>query len=409
MPKNTTQKDNKGKKTTKASKNTKAVTSKKVPTKKVETKKIDKIVEVEEVVETKKGNVKKANTSLNTLVTKTMNNTPFVIALCVIIVLLAGLIFMLCFKRVPKTSKGNEIIATINGKTITADELYETLKEDHGTDSLINLIDTYIANKEIEITEENKEYVQETVDYYKEYAEYYGVDLATFLANYVGLNGITTEEEFYDFVLEDYKKTLVVTNFIANEASEDDLKKHYEENYSDKLTVKHILIEVDAEAEDADEADAEAKKKAKQLIKELNNTSAEDLDKVFEELVEDNSDDTANYSSGGLIVEFSKKDVVEEFWEASYDLKDGEYTSKPVKTTYGYHVILKVSSTPVEKYEDIKDDVKTSYAENLLSEDTTLSVTKWDEIRSQYKMSIKDDIIKKAYETKIEEAKKTEE
>ena len=98
MPKNTTQKNSKGKNTTKAVKNNKAATSKKISTEKVETK-----VEVKEVVETKKGIVKSDKTSANTMVTKLMNNTPFVIALCVIIVLLAGLIFMLCFKRVPKS------------------------------------------------------------------------------------------------------------------------------------------------------------------------------------------------------------------------------------------------------------------------------------------------------------------
>jgi len=404
MPKDTTKKNTKGTKSTTSKKvETKKSSVKKVPAKKVEPKVTEKKVEVKEVVKTKKG---KKQFVVKDIITKVMKNTPLVIALCVIVVLIAALIFSLCMKRVPKTSKGEEILATVNGKTVTANELYESLKESYGTDTLINLIDTYIADKEVKINKENEEYVQEVVDYYKEYAEYYGVDLATFLSSYVGLNGITTEDQFYDYVLEDYKKTLTVTNYIGENASEEDLKKYYKENYSDKLTVKHILIEVDAEAEDKDKADKEAYDKAVKLINKLNDTSSKKLDSKFEELAEDNSDDTATYSNGGLIEEFSKKDVVAEFWEASEKLEDGEYTKEPIKSTYGYHIILKVSSTPVEKYKDIKDEVKTAYAESLLSSDSTLIVKKWDEIRKQYKLSIKDDIIKELYKETVAGATK---
>ena len=408
MPKNTTKKNTKGTKTTASKK----VETKKAPVKKVETKKAEvkkapaKKVEVKEVVKTKKG---KKESRVKVLIAKLMDNTPFVVASCVVILLLAALILVLCLKRVPKTSNGDEILATINGKTITANELYEALKEKNGTEELVSLIDTYIADKEVEITDEHKEYVKEVVDYYKEYAEYYGVDLATFLANYVGVTGITTEEEFSEYVLEDYKKTVAITNYIGEKASEEDLKEYYKENYSDKLTVKHILIEVDAEAEDQDKADKEAKEKAKDLIEKLNNTSSKKLDSKFEELAEDNSDDTETYSNGGLIEDFSKKDVVEEFWEAANELKDGEYTSKPIKTSYGYHIILKVSSKPVEKYKDVKDDVQKSYAESLLNEDSTLFAAKWDELRKEYKLSIKDDLIKKAYKKTVKEATEVKE
>ncbi len=417
MPKNTTKKDTKGTKSTASKKvetkktpvkkvETKKAEVKKAPAKKVEAKVTEKKVEVKEVVKTKKG---KKESKVKVLIAKLMDNTPFVVAACVVVLLLAALILVLCLKRVPKTSNGDEILATVNGKTITANELYEALKEKNGTEELVSIIDSYIADKEVEITDEHKEYVKEVVDYYKEYAEYYGVDLATFLANYVGLTGITTEDEFSEYVLEDYKKTVAITNYIGEKASEEDLKEYYKENYSDKLTVKHILIEVDSEAEDKEKADEEAYEKAKDLIEELNDTSSKKLDSKFEELAEDNSDDTATYSNGGLIEDFSKKDVLEEFWDAAYELEDGEYTSKPVKTSYGYHIILKVSSTPVEEYKDVKDDVKTAYAESLLNEDSTLFAAKWDELRKEYKLSIKDDIIKKAYKKTVEEATKVEE
>lgn len=414
MPKNTKEKNNKAK-AAKVNSSKKVEVNKKNSTKNnvANSKKVNsKVVKEEVKVTSKEPSKKVVKKEKKGIFTRTINeitnNLPFAVSLCIILVLIGALLLSLSVKRIPKNSDGEEIIATLNGKKITANELYESLKESYGTDTLINLIDTYIADKEVTVTDEDEEYVQEVVDYYKEYAEYYGTDLATFLASYVGLNGVETEEDFFDYVLADYKKTLAVQQFIGDKASEEELKEYYKENYSDSLTVKHILIEVDSEAEDQEAAEQEAYDKAVSLIKKLNKADSDDLNDTFDELAENNSDDTATYSDGGLIEDFTKNDVVEEFWDASYELEDGELTQEPIKTTYGYHIILKVSSTPVEEYKDIKDDVKAAYAESLLSNDSTLQVTAWDELRSQYKMSIKDDFIKALYKSTVKDATQTD-
>ena len=393
MPKKTEEKNIKGKKTTKSSTTKKTTSTKKT---------VKPTVEVKEVV-VEKNEIKKGNKENNL-----MNNTPFVICMCIIILLVAVLLFALCTKRVPLTSKGEQVVATIKGKKVTADDLYASLKEENGQTALLNIIDEYIANKEVTITEDDNKKIQEIVDYYLEYAEYYKVDLATFLVNYVGIQGIETEKEFKEFVTKDYKKTLAVQKYVGEEAKTEDLKKYYKENYTDTLTVKHILIEIDKEEEDTEKAEKAAYDKAVKLIQKLNNTSEKKLDKKFEELAEKNSDDTGTYSNGGLVENFVKKDVDEAFYDASYKLKDGEYTKEPVKSSFGYHIILKVSSTPVEKYDKIVDEVKKAYAENLLASDTTLSAKKWDELRNQYKLSIKDDFIKKAYKDSLKNLEKTE-
>ena len=391
MPNKNSGKNNKGKKN-KMAYSSKDTTKKEV----VVNEKIEKAEETKPAKTSMKGEYDLAN------------NTPFIIATCFCVILLGGLILALCVKRIPKTKDGNEIIATLKGKTITADTLYQELKSESGTSALMNIIDEYIANKEVKVTKEDKEYVQEVVDYYKQYAEYYGVDLQTFLANYVGLKDITTEDEFFDYVLKDYKKTLAVRKFIADEASEKDLKTYYNENYSDKLTVRHILIQVDSEAEDQDAADKEAYDKAVSLIEQLDKTDSKKLESKITDLAKNNSDDTGTYSDGGLLEDFSKNDVVSEFWDASEKLKDGEYTKEPVKTVYGYHVIYKVGSKAKEKYKDVKDEVKNKYAESLLSSDSNLQVTKWDELRKQYKLSIKDDEMKAEYKNTVKAAKNSD-
>ena len=409
MPKHD-KKNNKGKNNTTDKNSLKSLTNKNVNNyknnKKVEeVNKIEKIEEIKEVVKNEKKG--KENS-----VSKLADNTPFVISTCVSILLLALLILTLCIKKIPKTSNGDEVIASLKGKKISAEELYQQLKTDNGYDALFTIIDEYIAAKEVTITDADKEYVQGVVDYYKEYAEYYGVDLETFLANYVGLAGVKNEEEFYNFVLKDYKKTLAVQKLIGDKANEEDLKAYYKENFSDKLTVKHILIQIDTEAENQEEEEENAYNKAMEVIEKLNDTKKSKLDEEFEKLAEEYSDDTATYSNGGLIEDFTKSDVVEEFWNESEDLDNGEYTTEPVKTTYGYHVILKVSSTPVEKYNKIKDEVKAAYAKEQLNNDSTLATTMWAELRKQYKLSIEDDEIKKMYKNSLkpkDEKENTEE
>ena len=191
MPNKKVEKNSKGKKNM-----AKNYSAKKNYNKDKVTEKVEKVQEIEKVEEIKPIKETKGERDLK-------NNTPFVIAACCCVILLGALILTLCVKRIPKVKNGNEVLATLKGKNITAEDLYQQLKEENGTKALLDVIDDYIANKEVKVTEEDKKYVKEVVDYYKQYAEYYNTDLKTFLANYVGLSNISTEEEFSDYVLND--------------------------------------------------------------------------------------------------------------------------------------------------------------------------------------------------------------
>ena len=71
-----------------------------------------------------------------------------------------------CSKSV-KMSNGEEVIASIDGKDFTANELYDAMKEKYGTSILIKLIDTHIAEQEIENTDEVKVYADSVLSQYK--------------------------------------------------------------------------------------------------------------------------------------------------------------------------------------------------------------------------------------------------
>lgn len=391
--------------TKKNTKGTKKVAEKKT-TKKVTTKKVAPKKEVKNEVTVKKAEVKEAKVvtpkvkekgKVRVFIEKNiLANKPFAISLAIILVLVIALTCTLCYKRIPKTKDGKQVLATVKGKTFTADDLYLALKDDYGTDKLINMIDSYITSKEVKFTKENEEYIQDIVDSWKAQAESYGMSLVDLIGNY-GLK-IKDEQDFFNYLKENYSISLAVEKFIGDQASEKDLKAYYEENFSDSLTVRHILIEVD-------EDENEAKEKAMDLIEQLNDTDKNKLEDKFAELAKDNSDDTGSYSEGGLIENVTKTSVVSEFFEAANELKDGEYTKEPVKTSYGYHIIYRVNSDPVEEFKKIKDKVKSEYAKSLLNADSTLQVTKWAELRKSYKLNIVDTNIKNEYEDGISSVK----
>ena len=53
-------------------------------------------------------------------------------------------------KKVPKLENGQEVVVELGDKKFTAEEFFDALKEGYGSSILVNMVDNYIANKEIE-------------------------------------------------------------------------------------------------------------------------------------------------------------------------------------------------------------------------------------------------------------------
>ena len=369
--------------------------------------KIEKVtdVKVEKPVTNKKKNGKE---SIITRAKKSVQDNwqrrkEFVISIIIIIILAIMVVLLALCKRVPKLKNGQEVLASVKGLDVTADKFYTSLKNSYGTTDVMNQIDQYIADDYVKkFTKDDEKYIDQVVDYYKQYADYYGVSFEDFLSQYVGISGVTSEKEFRAYVKKDYKKTLALKKYIGSTISEKELKKEFEENYKEKLTVRHILIEVNDDVTEED-----AKKQAEDLIKKLDEVkdNADELEKKFKELAYDNSNDSGTYEDGGLFKNFTKNGVDEAFYKASKKLKNGEYTKEPVKSQYGYHVILKVSSKNA-KYKDVVEKIKTDLAEKKLNEDSTLQTTAWDKLRKKYNLKINDTDVKKDYEKKLSDATK---
>lgn len=327
-----------------------------------------------------------------------MNKKIGIIALCGIVLLTAG-----CGK-VSKLKNGQELVASLDGKNITTEDLYKELKKQGGASVLVNMIDEFIANKEVKTDETTKEYANSQLEQMKAQYEQAGQDFTAALTN----AGYKDEAAFKEVLILDYKKQQVVKNFLKDELKDDEIKKYYDEEIDGAMTARHILIapdvKDDASDEDKKKAEENAKKKAEELIEKLNDSK--DKEKTFKELAEKNSADTGTAKNGGLFSDFEKADVVTEFWDASAKLKDGEYTKEPVKSDYGYHIILRVSQKAKPKLKDVKDDIKDTLVSNKLSNDTNLSSKTWDRIRKEkYKLKIEDSGLSSTYQTTIDNIK----
>ena len=77
--------------------------------------------------------------------------------LCSILVITSG-----C-TQVPKLQNGEEVVVSIDGLDVTAEELYSEMKKQAGTSIMVNIIDEYIANQEIETDQTAEDYADSLV------------------------------------------------------------------------------------------------------------------------------------------------------------------------------------------------------------------------------------------------------
>lgn len=376
---------------------TKKTTAKKVtakPAVKTSTKK----VEVKPVVEksTKKVEtpvVKKEAKKESKMINWCKENYT-IIGLVLLAILLIVNIAIVSIGHKAKLENGKEVIASIDGKKFTADDLFNKLKESYGTDNLLNMIDEYIVNKEVTDKEkvEAKKTAQDQIDKIKAQYTSAGYEWENVLAQY----GYANEDALVNEMLLSIEKETIAKNFLKSELKDDDIKAYYEANVFGKYTAKHILVTPKTTDDMTDEQKAQAEETAKATAQDIINRYNNGED--WNTLVTTYSEDTGSKDNEGTVENFTKGDVVDEFWNAVEKLKDGEITSEPVKSTYGYHVIIRVSYTDKKALKDIKDELVEKMISAKLSEDSSLYTKTWVKIRNKYNLELNDTTIKAKYE-----------
>lgn len=293
----------------------------------------------------------------------------------------------------PKLSNGNEAILEFkDGSKISVDDVWKDVKDQYGLSVLLNKMDDKILREEY----------KDKLDDMEKYIKNYETSLKT---NYVDEKGNFDEEKLnstltqygypsLDVLLDQqrlsYLSDLAVTDYAKKQITDKQVKKYYDDEAVGDIHCVHILVAPEAAGT---EKENEALEKAKGIINNINNdikngTSAEEAFKKYE------SDDSVTYQD---LDYFNKGDMVEAFEKAAYALGKGKYSSTPVKTSYGYHIILKLDEKEKDTLENLTDNIKEKLAKELIEKDANVSVNALVELRKSYGVKFHDDTLEEQY------------
>jgi peptidyl-prolyl cis-trans isomerase C len=149
-----------------------------------------------------------------------------------------------------------------------------------------------------------------------------------------GLDKTPEVAEQLDAMKQSVLANAYVRDFIKNNPVTDEMLKAEYDRIKATVTgteykARHILVEKEAEAKD--------------IIAKLRKDPG-----AFEKLAMEKSKDQGSKARGGDLGWFDPSRMVPEFGAAVSKLEKGKFTVEPVKTRFGYHVILLEDSKPIE-------------------------------------------------------------
>lgn len=391
--KKTQEKNNKKKAEEKVVKN--SVKDKKVE-KNVKEEKKEAVTKKVETVKPKKVKIKKEknNEKLVTLFKK-VDDKRFGIILFVVGFLIATLLFrcILWPDRIATLKDGTQPIATLNGKTITADDLYENMKSYYSVNVLLNEIDDIILSKKYKETDEMNEEIKSTAEYYYSmYEKQAGYTKEQFLSEY----GFASEDSFLDNLRLDYRRNKYYEEYVLSLITDKEVEKYYKDDVFGDVDSKHILVSV---AKDDKEglSDEEAKKLANEIIKKLDSgTSWDDVVKEYKDQI---TSEDLGYNAFNASLESA-------YLKECKDLKVGTYSKSPVLTSYGYHIVYKKAQKDKPELDSVKDDVKDILAKEKKENDTNLYYKALIKLRADSKLEFNDTKLKDEYNTYVNKYEK---
>lgn len=310
----------------------------------------------------------------------------------IVMFVVLGLLTTGCGK-VPKLSNGEEAIVKFeDGTMYSIDEIWNEMKDNYALSVLLNKIDEKI------LTEEYKDKDGETQEYLKNYETY-------LKSNYVDENGKFDEEAMndalagygyssVDAILKQQKVTYLtnqaVNDYAKSKITDKEINDYYKKEAVGDIHCEHILVKpagTDTASQNT------AKEKAEKILSDIkadikNGTALKD---AFEKY-KDNGEVTFQD-----LDYFNKGDMVEEFEKAAFALKKGSMSDSPVKTTYGYHLILKLDEKEKDSLDNLKDSIKEKLAEKLVEDDTTTQVNAMVELRKKHGVSFQDSKLEDQY------------
>ena len=293
--------------------------------------------------------------------------------------------------RIATLKDGTQPVAEIDGYTVTANDLYEDMKDVYSISSLLDKIDNKILEEKYPETDEmNDELKQQAESYYSAYKQYYKMDKETFLSN----NGFGSEKAFLEYLRLQYRRNKYAEDYIKTLISDKEVEKYYEDKVYGDINTKHILVKVDSSASDEDKKKAEDL--AKEIISKLNDGKS--FDEVKEEYKDQITYEELGYKSYNANLESA-------YMEAMQKLENNSYSKEPVKTSYGYHVIYRIDQKEKPALEDVKEEIIDSLVSENKSEDKNISYVALDKMREESGLKFSDTVLEKKYNTYMSQYK----
>lgn len=287
--------------------------------------------------------------------------------------------------RIAKLENGLEPVASIDGLTVTAEDLYEDMKEIYSVSNLLDIIDNKILEEKYPETDEmNTELNDQAENYYNMYNQYYGYSKEEFLTK----NGFGSERAFIEYLRLQYRRTQYTDDYIKEQITDKEIEKYYEDKVYGDINTKHILVKVSSSA--TDEEKKEAENLAKEIITKLN--EGKSFDEVKDEYKDKITYEELGYKAYNASLESA-------YMEAMQKLENNSYTKEPVQTSYGYHVIYRIDQKEKPALEDVKEEIITSLVSEHKSEDTSVQYKALEKMREDAKLEFTDTVLEKKYET----------
>ena len=287
--------------------------------------------------------------------------------------------------RIAKLENGLEPVASIDGLTVTAEDLYEDMKEIYSVSNLLDIIDNKILEEKYPETDEmNTELNDQAEKYYNMYNQYYGYSKEEFLTK----NGFGSERAFIEYLRLQYRRTQYTDDYIKEQITDKEIEKYYEDKVYGDINTKHILVKVSSSA--TDEEKKEAENLAKEIITKLN--EGKSFDEVKDEYKDKITYEELGYKAYNASLESA-------YMEAMQKLENNSYTKEPVQTSYGYHVIYRIDQKEKPALKDVKEEIITSLVSEHKSEDTSVQYKALEKMRENAKLKFTDTVLEKKYET----------
>ncbi len=199
-----------------------------------------------------------------------------------------------------ESAERNQVVARVNGEEIRISDVMQ-------------MIGRLPQNVQIQALSNMPAMIERTID----------LELILRAADQAGLRDEAEVQEQIEVIARDVLRQSYLENLVERAVTDAQVREAYdtyvEENPPEEVRARHILVESEEEAQ--------------AIVEQL------DEGGDFAELAKEKSTGPTG-EKGGDLGYFKRGQMVAPFAEAAFALEPGTYTDEPVKTQFGWHVIL---------------------------------------------------------------------